>query len=139
MTFRRRIAAALLLAGAGLVFLAPGAGAHALLRSSDPSDGAELTSPPDAVTLTFTEDPEVALSVVRVLDSSGAEFQLAKPVRVSSDPRTIRVRVRDCPKASTPSRGASSRAWTATRPAELSRSAWACRRRTRRLTRSPLR
>ncbi len=98
MTFRRRIATALLLAGAGLVFLAPGAGAHALLRSSDPTDSAELTSPPDAVTLTFTEDPEVALSVVRVLDSTGAEFQLGRPVRVPSVARTIRVRVRDLPE-----------------------------------------
>ncbi|MEX2556355.1 MAG: copper resistance protein CopC [Actinomycetota bacterium] len=98
MTVRRRIAAALLLAGAGLLFIAPRARPHPLLQSSDPTDGAELTSPPDAVTLTFTEDPEVALSVVRVLDSSGAEFQLGKPVRVPSMVRTLRVRVRDLPE-----------------------------------------
>lgn len=98
MTPRRRIAAALLLAGAGLVTVAPGAGAHALLQSSDPASGAELTGPPDAVTLTFTEDPELALSNVRVLDSSGAEFQTGDPTRVTSKARTLRVRVKDLPK-----------------------------------------
>ena len=98
MTFRRRIAVSLLLAGAGLVFLAPGAGAHALLQSSDPPADAELTAPPDAVTLTFTEDPETTLASVRILDSSGASFEAGKPQDVAGMARTIRLRVREMPK-----------------------------------------
>lgn len=98
MNLRRRIAAALLLAGSGLLLVAPGAGAHALLQSSDPANGAELSSPPDSVSLTFTEEPERALSTVRVLDTSGASFEAGKPLAVPGRPRDLRVRVRELPK-----------------------------------------
>jgi methionine-rich copper-binding protein CopC len=68
----RRAAAAAVLAGLWLV--AGGAGpaaAHAMLRGSDPAGGASLERAPRAVTLTFTEAPDPALSVVHVLDTSG--------------------------------------------------------------------
>lgn len=97
MTMRRRFAAALLLAGAGLVLAAPGAGAHALLQSSDPPGGTQVSSAPKAVVLTFSEDPEVSLSSVRVLDTAGTAFESGKPVRVQGKARTIRVPVRELP------------------------------------------
>ncbi|MGH2783816.1 MAG: copper resistance protein CopC [Actinomycetota bacterium] len=98
MTIRRRLAVALLLAGAGLVLFATGAGAHALLQSSDPPAGAQIGAPPVSIVLTFSEDPEVALSSVRVLDSSGASFESGKPVRVPSKARTMSVPMRELPK-----------------------------------------
>lgn len=45
--------------------------AHALLRSSTPTSGATLGSPPDSVTLTFSETPDPTLSSIKVLDTSG--------------------------------------------------------------------
>ncbi len=54
-----------------LVSSVPTADAHALLRQSNPEDGAELQHAPEAVTLTFTEDPEAEFSVIQVLDTSG--------------------------------------------------------------------
>lgn len=66
-----------------LVALAPAspAQAHALLRVSDPPDGARLAASPSDVRLTFTEAPEPGLSSLRVLDAEGAEVaQDARPV-----------------------------------------------------------
>lgn len=97
MTYGRRIAATLVLAGAGLMLLAPGADAHALLQSSDPAADTQVGTAPDAVVLVFTEDPEIALSTVRVLDTSGASFEAGRPVRVAGRARTISVPVRELP------------------------------------------
>ncbi|MGH2795489.1 MAG: copper resistance protein CopC [Actinomycetota bacterium] len=98
MILRGRLPAALLLACAGLLLFAPGAGAHALLQSSDPPAGAQVDGAPESIVLTFSEDPEVSLSTVRVLDTSGASFESGKPIRVPSKARTIRVPVRELPK-----------------------------------------
>lgn len=59
------------LALAATIGLAGSASAHALLSSSDPAAGANLESPPSAVTLTFTEAPDPRLSSIRVLDAAG--------------------------------------------------------------------
>src|SRR6266540_1490579 len=69
----RRAAAAAALAGLWLVATgaADPAGAHAMLRGSDPAGGASLDRSPAAVTLHFTEAPDPALSVVHVLDTAG--------------------------------------------------------------------
>ena len=45
--------------------------AHANLLSSDPAAGAQLDSAPDAVTLTFSEQPELRLTDVEVLATDG--------------------------------------------------------------------
>jgi copper transport protein len=66
-----RLTVSALLAGAGVLLTAPGAGAHALLRESDPVDGAQLTEAPGRVSVTFTEAPEPSLSTVEVLDAAG--------------------------------------------------------------------
>jgi copper transport protein len=67
----RRAAAAALLAVAWLLLTGPSAGAHAVLRGSDPAAGASIAKAPAAVTLRFTEAPDPALSVVRVFDTAG--------------------------------------------------------------------
>src|SRR2546426_8177032 len=50
---------------------APPALGHALLRQSEPPDGAALDAPPDRIVITFTEEPEPALSLIKLVDSSG--------------------------------------------------------------------
>src|SRR6266568_326560 len=69
----RRAALAAVLAVLWLVTTGPAASAHAMLRGSDPAAGASLDRAPGRVTLTFTEAPDLALSVVHVLDTSGRE------------------------------------------------------------------
>src|SRR5436190_21776652 len=60
-----------LAAGAVALFAAAPAGAHALLKSSVPVDGATVATPPTTIQLVFTEPPEPSLSSVGILDSSG--------------------------------------------------------------------
>lgn len=93
-----RAAAVLLLAGASVLALAPVADAHALLSSSEPASGAELQTPPDDVTIVFTETPEQSLSSIHVLDASGAPFEHGRPLTVPGDTKALRVRVRPLPQ-----------------------------------------
>lgn len=87
-----------LLAGAGVLLRAPGAGAHALLSSSVPADGEQVAEAPDQVALNFTEEPEPDLSEVEVLDASGAVVS-SGPARPSSgDPKQLVVPVGDLPE-----------------------------------------
>jgi copper transport protein len=67
--------------------------AHAGLVVSDPAAGAALGDTPTAVRLTFSENPEASLSVIRVLDSSGVSHQIGRPVLVPGDPLSLVVRV----------------------------------------------
>jgi len=67
----RRIAFVAALIGLALVMASPTAYAHALLRSSDPPDGAQLAKSPSSVVLAFTEDPDTSLSIVHVVDKNG--------------------------------------------------------------------
>ena len=91
---RRRLVAvavafsALALAGAGAT-----AEAHALLASSVPAAGALVDTPPPSVTLTFTETPDPALSVVHVLDSRGAPVERGKVHPVAGQRETLGVDV----------------------------------------------
>ena len=50
---------------------APSAYAHAGLESSDPAAGSSVATSPKAITLTFAEDPDASLSLVRVVDANG--------------------------------------------------------------------
>lgn len=92
MRVRRPIAVAAL-ACLLLVLAAPAAGAHALLRSSDPADGASLDKAPDKVTLTFTEPPDLALSSVHVLDASGHPVERDKAQGVAGKPLVLQVAI----------------------------------------------
>ncbi len=91
----RRAAVVALLAAAWLLAASPGAGAHALLRDSDPASGASLDRAPRAVVITFTEQPDPGLSSVRVLDQSGREVGASKAAPVPGRPSQLRVPLRD--------------------------------------------
>jgi copper transport protein len=79
-------------AGIVLVLAVPRpAGAHALLASSDPADGARLTEAPAEVVLRFTEPPELALSSVALLDRTGAELDAGEIQAVAGEPTALRV------------------------------------------------
>jgi copper resistance protein C len=60
----RRIVALLTLTGAGVLATATAAFAHAVLVSSNPAEGATLTTPPATVSLTFSEDVRAPAFVV---------------------------------------------------------------------------
>jgi copper transport protein len=68
--------------------------AHAGLRLSDPLAGVTLGDTPKAVRLSFTEKPEVSLSVIRLLDTSGVAYQIGRPAPVAGDPLSLALRVR---------------------------------------------
>ena len=69
------IAATALLAAAiavaGLAVAPSAAWAHAGLEESEPAAGARLERSPEAVLLTFAEDPDPQLSLIRIVDQSG--------------------------------------------------------------------
>jgi copper transport protein len=79
----RAIAVLALLAGLWLAFLAPAAGAHAMLVSSSPAANTSLPQSPRQLLLTFGEAVDAKLSFVNVMDSSGrpaAGISKAQPV-----------------------------------------------------------
>jgi copper transport protein len=80
-----------LLAGVWLLASGMAAHAHAVLRSSDPADGASLDRAPRQVTLTFTERPEPRLSTVQVLDADGRPVQAGKAAPVPGQPFQLQV------------------------------------------------
>jgi copper transport protein len=76
----------------GIVALAPSvAFAHALVRSSDPADGALLQSAPRQVVITFTQTPDPTLSVLHVLDQSGKDVGSGPSSPVPGKPLEFRV------------------------------------------------
>ncbi|WP_106508050.1 copper resistance CopC family protein [Brachybacterium timonense] len=68
------------LAAAVLVLASlPAAHAHDTLISSDPADGAQLDSSPDAITLTYSADILDVTPVVRITDANGDSAQEITP------------------------------------------------------------
>jgi copper transport protein len=94
----RRAATVAFLVGASIALAAPGAGAHALVRASDPSDGAILDQSPKQVTITFTERPDPALSLIRVLDAEGKDQERAKAAPVPGQPLQLSVALKTLTK-----------------------------------------
>lgn len=90
----RRTAALLALVALLFGVGAEGAGAHAGLVLSDPVAGAALGDTPTAIRLSFSENPEASLSVIRVLDTNGAQRQLGLVEPASGDAHSLTVRVR---------------------------------------------
>lgn len=89
-----RSVACLALVLGGVLWLPPGAAAHALLIASTPAAGATLSEPPTEVVLTFGEAPDPKLTTVRVLDASGKD-QADGPVNpVPGEPDTLKVRLK---------------------------------------------
>src|SRR6266536_1463145 len=89
----RRLIVVAALAGTALLLAAPAAGAHALLRSSDPASGASVGKAPAKVTLNFTEAPDPALSSVHVLDSTGKAVEQGRAHAVPGRPLALEVAV----------------------------------------------
>ncbi|HWD46960.1 MAG TPA: copper resistance protein CopC [Actinomycetota bacterium] len=90
-----RIGLAGLLAGAWLLAAAVPAGAHALLKESDPAAGSSLEKAPDRVVLTFTERPEEGLSGIQVLDTGGKPVQRGESAPVAGAPLQLAVGLGD--------------------------------------------
>ncbi len=66
------------------------AGAHALLAESSPADGATVEQAPAEVSLTFTEALDPVLTVVHVLDATGARVEAGR-VEIPGAPNRARV------------------------------------------------
>ena len=77
---------------------APAALGHALLRQSEPPDGAALDAPPDRIVLTFTEEPEPALSLIKVVDSSGREVEREPARPVAGQPLSLQLQIPTLPR-----------------------------------------
>ena len=84
--------AAIVAFGAAVMAAAP-AGAHALAVSSDPPAGSTVAHAPAVVTVTFGEQPDPALSSLRVLDSAGVDHTRGKSGPVPGDASSLRVAV----------------------------------------------
>ncbi len=92
------LSAAVLLAVAAILAVPlPRADAHALLRRADPENGATLQQSPEAVTLTFTEEPEPAFSTIRVLDAAGQPVSQGSPRAVAGAPDALQLALRPLP------------------------------------------
>jgi copper transport protein len=94
----RRFMAIVLLAGGVTLLVAYPAGAHALVRSSDPANGAILQQAPTQVVITFTETPDPKLSVIHVLDSSGRSVEGGSAVPFPGQPLELRVPLSSLPQ-----------------------------------------
>lgn len=91
---RRPFALGSLLAAVAVLALAasPAAvSAHALLRSSTPAAGATLGSPPESITLTFSETPDLRLTIVKVLDTGGTDHVSGAVAAVADPAGTVSV------------------------------------------------
>jgi len=93
----RTAAVAAVLAVLWLLAAAGPAGAHALLRDSDPAAGASLERAPRRVVLSFTERPEPGLSTIQVLDTGGQAVQQGAAVAVQGEPQQLAVGLGDLP------------------------------------------
>ncbi len=94
----KRLRGAGLMATAWLLLMCVPANAHALLRSSQPADGALLNASPKAIVLDFTETPEPELSSVQVLDTSGTALPSGKPQPIAGKPSSLQVSVNHLPR-----------------------------------------
>jgi copper transport protein len=90
-----RVGLAAALAGLWLVAAGPPAGAHALLRESDPAAGSTVDQAPGRVVLSFTERPEEELSSIRVLDTAGQPVERGESGPVEGEPLQFAVELGD--------------------------------------------
>ena len=86
-------AALLLLAAAACAAAFPAAAvAHSALESSDPAAGSSVPASPSRIGLAFSEAPEVKVSMVKVLDSSGRSVPgISDPQAVAGDAEQLEV------------------------------------------------
>ncbi|TME31262.1 MAG: hypothetical protein E6I62_07545 [Chloroflexi bacterium] len=84
-------------AGAGLavaIGLASPVMAHALLASSQPAAGSNLSTAPTDIVLTFTEAPDPKLSSIQVLGSTGTSVTAGPTTAVAGSPTKLQVGLR---------------------------------------------
>ncbi len=89
MSARLRTLVAVTFALAVVLLGAPTSLAHSGFVSSDPADGTILAQAPDAITVTFTEPPDPAISWIQVVDSGGQPVEGGELDRPS--PNTLRL------------------------------------------------
>ena len=90
MVNHRLIVAATVLAGA-VTLGAPSVQAHAFLDHASPAVGSTVPTPPEAVTMWFTQELEPAFTTATVTDASGNTVD-AGPAQVdANDPMVLRV------------------------------------------------
>jgi copper transport protein len=85
---RRRAIVVAVLGAAALLLAAAPAWAHAGLVSSTPASGATLAKAPTEVVMNFSEQPDLSLSVVHVLNTAGSNVE-AGPVKVGANPKQL--------------------------------------------------
>lgn len=91
MTRRVRLAVLAAACATAVALLTPWASAHALVRTSNPADGALLHQAPSQVVITFTEPPDPGLSSIQVLDSNGASVTSGTSHVVDAKPLVMEV------------------------------------------------
>jgi len=90
----RKVVFGVALAALAVGLYAPRAEAHGVLSASVPQGQAVLGESPPAVTLTFTEPPELGFSSVQVLDRQGGSYGAGRLELVPGDPQTLRLGLR---------------------------------------------
>jgi copper transport protein len=92
MNRARHVAVVAVIAGWLLSVTVP-AGAHALLRSSQPAKGSQLRVSPRKIVLNFTETPDPEVSSIAILNASGAQVPAGKPVAVPGNTSALQIKV----------------------------------------------
>lgn len=92
---RRRSAAAAVLALSAVLILPVIAAAHAMLESSNPAAGAQLSTVPRSIRLTFTETPSLTFTRVQLFDSSAGSVALDSAIVAPDSKRAVLVGIRD--------------------------------------------
>lgn len=89
-----RLLIVLAAAAAACAALPAVAAAHAALESSKPAADSSVPVSPRSIVLTFTEAPDVSLSLIKVLDANAAAVPgISAPERVPGDDRSLQVTV----------------------------------------------
>jgi len=79
---------------AAVVLLLPApAMAHAKLKRSSPSSGAQVSTAPESIRLWFSEQPELRFTFASLKDSAGNTIHLGNAEREASDPMGVAFRV----------------------------------------------
>ena len=77
-----------------ILFLFPApAWAHAHLKRSEPAAGSKVASSPQLIRLWFSEQPELAMTVISLKDGNGKEWVLAGAQKDPTDPLAVSVHV----------------------------------------------
>ena len=91
------VLAAAAIGSAWLVAAAIPSDAHAAIESTDPANGALLEKPPSQIVLTFTEPPDLELTIVGVVDGTGASVPTGPPESAPGANREVRVHLDPVP------------------------------------------